>query len=85
MPCLFTCCGLELELQPSVSHKIIAILVTMDYDENFTYFGRPTFRLVTSNVMSEGSSAPSQQVTIFAVDFVLLRRPTINVTMGNAF
>lgn len=35
--------------------------------------------------MLVGESAPSQQVKIFAVDLVSLRRPTITVTIGNAF
>lgn len=35
--------------------------------------------------MDVGSSAPLQQVTMFAVDLVLLRFPTIIVTIGSAF
>lgn len=35
--------------------------------------------------MRVGESASSQQVKIFAVDLVSLRRPTITVTIGNAF
>lgn len=50
-----------------------------------TYFGVPTFKSFNSMEMRVGESAPSQQVKIFAVDLVSLRRPTITVTIGNAF
>lgn len=53
--------------------------------EYCTYFGSPAFRLAKSIVIFDGESAPLQQVIIFAVDFVLLRRPTIIVTMGKAY
>lgn len=52
--------------------------------EKKTYRGVPTVRLFKSNEMLFGSSAPLQQVTIFAVDLVLLHFPTIIVTIGNA-
>lgn len=50
-----------------------------------TYFGVPTFKSFKSMEMQVGGSAPSQQVKIFAVDLVSLRRPTITVTIGNAY
>lgn len=50
-----------------------------------TYFGVPTVRWFKSNEMLVGSSAPLQHVTIFAMDLVLLRFPTMRVTIGSAF